>query len=545
METLRFLTNHWSSLGWTIGACFLGLWLLRQVYIWRFHLASIPGPFQLDPLAYYHGLYSQIPGPNLWRDEELVKYGRLVRVGPNHVLTADPAIAKRVASLRSPNFKALYAVVGQKGLWYEHLFRFVGLTNAEKHYYQKTRALLASASNGHDNSTSPPFEAAIDAQVAKLVDLLDRKYPEHGYMREHPYQYLWKRYLKPCDFGAIMQSFALDVISTLIWSEPFGFLEEEDTDVARGYIQTVDILLPIRVAIGSLLLPIFPGLRSTIYNFWLIGPEDRLDFGMLDGIGKRIAEKRVKQVEAGDANIKYDMLTAFIAKGLRGKDLFAEISSTIDAGSHFPATVLRMAMALLVRRPAAYQRLNDEISTAIDEGRVSSPVRGVEARALPYLQAVLRETIRLYPIFTELHKEVPPEGYTIDRHRLPGGTWLGIAMIPMMRSEETWGQDADAFRPERWIEALEEKDAGVKFNSMVSIVDLALGSGKSQFLGRPHAWVVVEKAIVEMLRRFEFDRLPYFRGRGQRTEILRYMVYVVQPVHDEHLKVHQKDRVRR
>lgn len=133
-------------------------------------------------------------------------------------------------------------------------------------------------------------------------------------MPKHPGDFV------PCDFGIIGQYFALDVISSLIWSEPFGFLQQ-DADIGK-YIQTLEELLPIRGATGS--LPILPWIQPLI-EYMLPRPEDKLGFGMLQGVGKRAAENRVKQVEAGDVDVKRDMLTAFVDKGFRGKDLLGEI----------------------------------------------------------------------------------------------------------------------------------------------------------------------------------------------------------------------------
>ena len=154
-------------------------------------------------------------------------------------------------------------------------------------------------------------------------------------------------------------------------------------------------------------------------------------------------------------------------------------------------------MALLVTTPVAYRKLNDEIASGISQGSVSSPIKDSEARAMPYLQAVIRESLRMYPVPAELYKEVPPEGDTISGHRLPGGTWIGHNMCWMMRRKDLWGTVADVFRPERWIEAAAELGTD-RFRYMASVVDLTFGSGKFQCLGRPLALMELNKTAVEV-----------------------------------------------
>lgn len=70
-----------------------------------------------------------------------------------------------------------------------------------------------------------------------------------------------------------------------------------------------------------------------------------------------------------------------------------------------------------------FWRLKAEIDEAVDSGSLSSPVQDHEARALPYLQACIKEGLRMFPpIAGPLDKEVPPGGDMFNGVFLPGGT---------------------------------------------------------------------------------------------------------------------------
>ena len=71
-------------------------------------------------------------------------------------------------------------------------------------------------------------------------------------------------------------------------------------------------------------------------------------------------------------------------------------------------------------------RLRAEIDEVVNNGSISSPIQDCEARALPYLQACIKEGLRMFPPATgRLPKEVPPEGDTFNGVFLPGGTEIG------------------------------------------------------------------------------------------------------------------------
>ena len=96
------------------------------------------------------------------------------------------------------------------------------------------------------------------------------------------------------------------------------------------------------------------------------------------------------------------------------------------AGSDTTATAVRAIMLFLITTPRVLWRLRAEIDEAVNSGSLSNPIRDPEARALPYLQACIKEGLRLFPPVTGLlSKMVPPEGDTIDGVFLPGGTDIG------------------------------------------------------------------------------------------------------------------------
>jgi cytochrome P450 len=188
------------------------------------------------------------------------------------------------------------------------------------------------------------------------------------------------------------------------------------------------------------------------------------------------------------------MLGSFIRHGLTQEEASGEALLQVVAGSDTSAGTLRTVMLNILTNPITYSKLRKEIDAGIATGKISSPITDTEARQLPYLQAVIKEGLRLMPPASgAFFKEVPPTGDTIDGKFIPGGTQIGSSPLGIHCSKKTFGPDADHFRPERWTEASEEK-----FAHMASTVDLIFHYGKYQCLGKSVALMEFNKIFVEV-----------------------------------------------
>ncbi|KAK4150623.1 cytochrome P450, partial [Chaetomidium leptoderma] len=186
------------------------------------------------------------------------------------------------------------------------------------------------------------------------------------------------------------------------------------------------------------------------------------------------------------------------------------------AGSDTTASAIRGTMLHLAATRHAYAKLQNEIDTAIAQGRISNPITGEEAKKLKYLQVtVIYEGMRMQPPFSGLvMKQAPPEGDTLPNDGqfvIPGGTRVAQNTLAMMRRRDIFGADADVFRPERWL----LNNAPEQRLRMVQTVEFVFGHGRWGCLGRPVAFLELNKVFVELLRRFDFEILNPKRPRRE------------------------------
>lgn len=96
------------------------------------------------------------------------------------------------------------------------------------------------------------------------------------------------------------------------------------------------------------------------------------------------------------------MLSSFIARGLTEKDVMIESVLQILAGADTTATAIRSILLHTMTNPHSYRTLQKEVDTALKDGRVTGEgvIKDSEAKELVYLQAVIKEGLRIWPPVT-------------------------------------------------------------------------------------------------------------------------------------------------
>ncbi|KAH8898627.1 cytochrome P450 [Thozetella sp. PMI_491] len=456
----------------------VALFLANALRSW-YRLSHVPGPFWAAFSKYWMVSYSLKGLQPFAIQEANEKYGSLVRIGPNELATDDPELLRRMMSIRSDY---------SRGPWYNALRFEPGKDNLfsmrDDDAHMKLRNKMAAGYSGKENES---MERTVDAHIAVLISLLERKYLSTS-----------QRY-RPVDFAQKIQFFSLDVISDLAFGQPFGYMEQDDDvfdfiKITRSFFPVALVMANVPFVVTVLHSPLFRGL--------LPKASDKLGFGAFIGV----ANKKVAERFGPNAMSQPDMLGSFIRHGLNQEEASRESILNVVAGSDTSATTIRVMMLGLLSNPVAYRKLQKEIDDGIRTGKISSPATDAEARQLPYLQAAIKEGLRIKaPAAGPLFKTVPSQGDVIDGKFIPGGTQIGQSPFGVYHSKKTFGEDASLFVPERWIDADAER-----FAKMSSVVDLVFSVGKWQCLGKPVAFMELNKVFVEasmhcfLMRRFEF-----------------------------------------
>ncbi|CAI7653290.1 unnamed protein product [Penicillium pancosmium] len=188
---------------------------------------------------------------------------------------------------------------------------------------------------------------------------------------------------------------------------------------------------------------------------------------IMDGIRKKhtgyTRDKVARRIDS--SSNRKDFMANLIGKvesnEMDREELTAHASTLVIAGGETVATFLAAATFYLLRGSVAYERLKDEIRGKF---KTYKEIDHVSAQALPYLQAVISEGLRIYPPGSQGFPRVSP-GASIDGVWVPAGTEVYTSAWTVTHDEANF-HDPHTFKPERWMdpECTDIKEASQPFS---------------------------------------------------------------------------------
>ena len=252
-----------------------------------------------------------------------------------------------------------------------------------------------------------------------------------------------------------------------------------------GRVAELGRLLPRLSSINPLVLLVQRDLGP--HSPWgrFVRDRDRIDEMLYAEIGRRRHEP--------DDDARGDILTLLLSARdedgdpLTDQELRDQLITILLAGHETTATSIGWAFELLLRAPAALARLTAEVNAR--EGGA-------------YLDAVIKETLRLRPVVTEVFR-APTEPTALGGHVFEPGSQLAASILLVQRDPELYPPDPHAFRPERFLDGAPEPYTWIPF-----------GGGVRRCLGAAFAQLEMEVVISTILTR---TRLRAPRARSERA----------------------------
>ncbi|XXH04088.1 hypothetical protein Hte_010499 [Hypoxylon texense] len=400
----------------------------------------------------------------------------LVRYGPNAVSVGSASAVETIYRMRGDPLKKsdFYSVIPpmRKG----NILPTIFATQDESLH----RMLKRPIAGVYSMSNLVSFEPLVDRTIDVFCQELDRRFVLPG---------------EACDLGAWLQYFAFDVVGEITFSKRLGFLEDgRDVD---GIMASIWQWFEYVAIVGQM-----PWLDSLWVKNKIVSCLRPAKWSPMVRFANKCEEERRAMSASEKANDR-DFLSRFLAaldKDPSIPALPAWTSSNIIAGSDTTAIFLRTMLHQLLKHPYSLAKLRAELDEAAAQGNLSKVATWKESIALPYLNACFKEAGRIHPPFgLHLERIVPPEGLEVCGQTLPAGTIVGMNAWVVHRDPEVFGPDADAWRPERWIEG--DKERIKKMDASL----LTFGAGHRTCLGKHISYLEIFKLVPTLLQAYDIE----------------------------------------
>ncbi|ESK81020.1 cytochrome p450 [Moniliophthora roreri MCA 2997] len=327
------------------------------------------------------------------------------------------------------------------------------------------------------------------------------------------------------DTTKYFQNLTLDALGATVFDYDFGALQDSNNELAHMVRNLfVDSVRPTKLRylwdhmrsrfmptalsnIGTALMPTKEDIR---WQKWLKASKYQA----------KILYDNKLQGETSEENDVLGVLSRSLdakepEKRLDAEEASSQMSTIIMAGHETSGNTLLWLFYELARHPADQERLIKEIHHIREQKGSDSDLSASDYDSMPFLNAVIKETLRLHPIVTSLIREASEDDIIPLEYPIPSASGDMLSEIPVVKGQrimpsiigynyltQVWGEDADEWNPERHLDAKRATTLGVYGNLMT------FSAGVRACLGWRFAVHEIQTVTALLVESFEFSMLP-------------------------------------
>ncbi|XP_071361483.1 cytochrome P450 3A40-like [Trachinotus anak] len=178
-------------------------------------------------------------------------------------------------------------------------------------------------------------------------------------------------------------------------------------------------------------------------------------------------------------------------KGLSDHEILSQAMIFIFAGYETSSSSLCFLAYNLATNPHIMKRLQEEIDSTFPN---KAPIEYQALMQMEYLDNVMNESLRLYPIAPRLER-VAKASVEIDGLVIPKDMVVLVPTWPLHRDPDLW-PEPEEFKPERFSKENKE--------SIDPYTYMPFGAGPRNCIGMRFALLMMKLAVVEILQRYSF-----------------------------------------
>ncbi|XP_062178420.1 cytochrome P450 704C1-like [Phragmites australis] len=226
-------------------------------------------------------------------------------------------------------------------------------------------------------------------------------------------------------------------------------------------------------------------------RYFNIGSEARLkrNIQIIDDFVMKLIHQKREQMNGQDNKAKEDILSRFIIGSKKDPETMNDrylrdiVLNFLIAGKDTTGNTLSWFFYMLCKNPVVQDKVAIEIKESVEWAEEDNNTEGFTARLnegaidkMHYLHASISETLRLYPAVPVDGKMADEDDVLPNGYRVIKGDGMNYIIYAMGRMTYLWGEDAEEFRPERWlVNGVFQQESPYKFVSFNAGPRICLG----------------------------------------------------------------------
>ncbi|CAG8649430.1 9802_t:CDS:2, partial [Cetraspora pellucida] len=426
-----------------------------------------------------------------------LKYGNVVRVGPKFILFDDLEAIKFI--LKDNDMPKTPSIAGIRA----HYNLPTLFSATEKTFHKQRKRILSPAfSIKYVASLEPLIQSCVKSLIKK-IDSLSKPSPKSSHSLNSAFNQFNEDNLPVINLYQLVQFCALDIIGETAFGGSFNMVETGSHPLPMKILEEMK---------RRVMCHTFP-------YFKMFFKKDPWCDEFISKIVKNRIEQNLKTtkkrtdilqillnnrnpLKQSSPNTPVDITDGKTMSDFEIQDQTMEF---LVGGSDTSAFTIIMAIIMLHHNPEKLRNLRIELESAFPvlQNRVISsehenalflPTHET-LKSLKYLNAVINETLRLFPVTLGGIMRQTTEDTIISNYLIPKDTIVSASVWKLHRSKQIWGQDVDEFVPERWFDLNPKikNDAYYPF-----------GSGSRLCLGNNFAMMEIRIILSSLIGNFNF-----------------------------------------
>ncbi|XP_037332343.2 sterol 26-hydroxylase, mitochondrial [Pungitius pungitius] len=245
------------------------------------------------------------------------------------------------------------------------------------------------------------------------------------------------------DVAAELHKFGFEGISSILFETRLGCLREEIPAGTQRFISAVNTMMTLSETV--LLLPRWCRRLLPFWGRFVRAWDDLYD------VARVLIDRRISDVEAQEGRgrpAEGMFLTSLLSsRRLSRAEVYITVTEMLLGAVDTTSNTLSWALYRLARHRGVQDRLHGEVSSVCPHRREPS---AEDLSRMPYLKAVIKETLRLYPVVPGNGRFVAEAEVVVGNYRFPKKTQFHLCHYATCHDEEQF-EGADLFAPERWL----------------------------------------------------------------------------------------------